>query len=64
MGTALIAQGLDLARETAASWNLLRPERVQRVHRAHVAAGAQLLLTNTFAVGTCANALIRRLGAS
>lgn len=48
MGTALIARGLDPARERAPAWNLTRPEEVLAVHRAHVAAGAELVLTNTF----------------
>src|SRR5512140_3069644 len=47
MGTALIAQGL--AFETPAeTWLLTRPEELRGVHRAHVQAGAQVLLTCTF----------------
>ena len=45
MGTALLARGLV---GRAPLWNLARPEEVLAVHRAHVAAGAQLVLTNTF----------------
>ncbi len=45
MGTALLAQGLQ---GRAPSWNLSHPDRVEAVHRAHVAAGAELVLTNTF----------------
>ena len=48
MGTALLALGLDLSRERAPAWNLRRPGDVLAVHRAHVAAGAELVLTNTF----------------
>lgn len=48
MGTALLAQGLEPARETAASWALARPEAVRAVQRAHVRAGAAVLLTDTF----------------
>jgi methionine synthase I (cobalamin-dependent) len=49
MGTALMAQGLDPARESAPSWNLRRPEVVRSIHLSHVAAGAEVVLTNTFA---------------
>ena len=48
MGTALIARGLDLSRQRAPEWSLSRPDEVLAVHRAHVAAGAELVLTNTF----------------
>jgi 5-methyltetrahydrofolate--homocysteine methyltransferase len=46
MGTALIAKGLQWR---APEWNLTHPEIVLGIHRAHVAAGAELVLTNTFA---------------
>lgn len=45
MGTALMAQGLT---GRAPAWNLSHPDRVRAVHAAHVAAGADLVLTNTF----------------
>src|SRR5581483_4793523 len=45
MGTSLMAQGLV---GRAPAWNLSHPEQVKAVHLAHVAAGADLVLTNTF----------------
>ena len=48
MGTALIERGLDVSRQRASRWSIERPEEVLAVHRAHVAAGAGLVLTNTF----------------
>ena len=45
MGTALIARGL---RGRAPEWNLTRPADVRDVHLVHLAAGADILLTNTF----------------
>ncbi|TMA15632.1 MAG: hypothetical protein E6J86_05360 [Deltaproteobacteria bacterium] len=45
MGTALIDRGLQ---GRAPEWNLTRPTDVLAVHRSHVEAGAQLVLTNTF----------------
>ena len=48
MGTALIARGLDPDLEAAPAWALSRPREVVEVHRGHVAAGARLLLTDTF----------------
>ncbi len=48
MGTELFARGLDLSRERAPSWSLSHKGDVLAVHRAHVAAGAELVLTNTF----------------
>jgi methionine synthase I (cobalamin-dependent) len=47
MGTEL--QTLGLAPGAACEeWNVLFPERVGSVHRAYAAAGAEVLLTNTF----------------
>jgi 5-methyltetrahydrofolate--homocysteine methyltransferase len=46
MGTALIARGLQ---GRAPEWNLTHPGEVLEVHRSHVEAGAELVLTNTFA---------------
>jgi methionine synthase I (cobalamin-dependent) len=48
MGTRLIERGLRLDREDPAHWNLSRPEIVGEVHRLDAAAGADVLLTNTF----------------
>jgi 5-methyltetrahydrofolate--homocysteine methyltransferase len=48
VGTALIAQGLDLARETPEAWNLRFPEMVREVHRGFAAAGSQAVQTNSF----------------
>jgi len=45
MGTALIDRGLQ---GRAPEWNLTHPGDVLAVHRSHVEAGAQLVLTNTF----------------
>ncbi|HET8724368.1 MAG TPA: homocysteine S-methyltransferase family protein [Anaeromyxobacteraceae bacterium] len=47
MGTALIARGLPPARPPE-HWVLERPAEVARVHAAHVAAGAEVVLTCTF----------------
>jgi methionine synthase / methylenetetrahydrofolate reductase(NADPH) len=47
MGTELAARGLEAPFER---FNLERPELVLAVHRAHLAAGARLLRTNTFLV--------------
>ncbi len=48
VGTALIALGLDLAREPPEAWNLLRPELVQQIHRGFAEAGSQAIQSNTF----------------
>jgi len=45
MGTALRARGLG---GRAPEWSLKRADIVKAVHREHVAAGAGLVLTNTF----------------
>lgn len=50
MGTELIAQGLD-SRDGFERLNLSSPETVLAIHQAYVAAGARVLLTNTFQVG-------------
>jgi methionine synthase I (cobalamin-dependent) len=49
MGTALLARGL---RGRAPEWNLTHPDEVLEVHRSHVEAGAQVVLTNTFVGAT------------
>jgi 5-methyltetrahydrofolate--homocysteine methyltransferase len=47
MGTFLMAGGLA-AGSPPEVWNVEHPERIAEVHRAYRAAGAQILLTNTF----------------
>jgi 5-methyltetrahydrofolate--homocysteine methyltransferase len=47
MGTALLARGLPPGAPPEA-WLLARPEEIARVHAAHAAAGARVLLTCTF----------------
>jgi methionine synthase I (cobalamin-dependent) len=49
MGTQLQRAGLR-GDENPTAWNHLQPRRVEVVHRAYVAAGAQVLLTNTFLI--------------
>jgi methionine synthase I (cobalamin-dependent) len=49
MGTELQRRGLRPG-ENATTWNLLHPDRVRAVHAAHRAAGAQVLLSNTFSI--------------
>ncbi|MDR1928226.1 MAG: homocysteine S-methyltransferase family protein [Oscillospiraceae bacterium] len=46
-GTVLQAQGLT-AGERPELWNLCHPERIVRLHRDYLEAGAQLIKTNTF----------------
>ncbi|MCK6576871.1 MAG: betaine--homocysteine S-methyltransferase [Anaerolineae bacterium] len=47
MGTMLFAAGL--ARGSAPEvWNVERPEAVRRIHADYIAAGAQIILTNSF----------------
>src|SRR5262245_17569422 len=76
MGSELIRLGLPLG-DNGASWNLMRPEAVLEIHRAYVAAGAEVVLTNTFQanpralrdsselkrIGTAAISLARHAGA-
>jgi methionine synthase I (cobalamin-dependent) len=47
MGTQLLARGLP-AEQPGAMWNLTHPRTVSDIHAAYVAAGARVLLTNTF----------------
>jgi 5-methyltetrahydrofolate--homocysteine methyltransferase len=47
MGTRLQAAGLGV-QECGVLWNLTRPTQVVRVHQEYLAAGARVLLTNTF----------------
>ena len=46
-GTQLHERGLPVG-ECGDAWNLSHPERVEEVGRLYVAAGSQLILTNTF----------------
>src|SRR5438552_3409686 len=54
------AMGTELQRarvrpgESYELWNLTHPESVRRIHRSYVAAGASVLLTNTFQANTVA----------
>jgi methionine synthase I (cobalamin-dependent)/5,10-methylenetetrahydrofolate reductase len=47
MGTQLYAQGVPLER-CFDELNLLQPDLVQAIHRAYIAAGAEVIETNTF----------------
>jgi 5-methyltetrahydrofolate--homocysteine methyltransferase len=47
MGTQLIAMGLELG-EPPDKWNLDHPDRVVEVHRGYLAAGCDIIQTNTF----------------
>lgn len=49
MGTELQRVGLE-PNENTAAWNLLHPDRVRAVHQAYLAAGSEVLLSNTFAI--------------
>lgn len=46
-GTELQARGLEVG-ECPDRWNLTHPERVEAVAKAYVAAGSEIILTNTF----------------
>jgi methionine synthase I (cobalamin-dependent) len=48
MGTRLCARGLELRSDDPSLWNLTHPDDVLDVHRCDVAAGSQVLFTNTF----------------
>jgi len=58
MGTALMSRGLT---GRAPAWNLSHPNVVRDVHAAHVAAGAEVVLTNTF-VGASAEEAAAAIG--
>jgi 5-methyltetrahydrofolate--homocysteine methyltransferase len=47
MGTSLFAEGLQFG-DPPEVWNLSHPEIVRRIHRGYLAAGSQILMTNTF----------------
>ena len=48
MGTGLIALGLDLGREPPEAWNLSHPDAVADLCARFLAAGAEVVQTNTF----------------
>ena len=47
MGTMLMASGLEQG-GAPEEWNVSHPERIRAVHRAYIAAGSRLILTNSF----------------
>ncbi len=47
MGTQLQGAGIG-AGECYEAWNITRPDVIQQIHRAYVAAGATVIVTNTF----------------
>ncbi len=47
MGTSLFALGLTSG-DSPERWNLTEPQRVQAVHDSYVAAGSDIILTNSF----------------
>ncbi|MGI6586117.1 MAG: homocysteine S-methyltransferase family protein [Lutisporaceae bacterium] len=47
MGTMLQASGLK-AGELPESWNISNPESILEIHKAYIAAGADIITTNTF----------------
>ena len=47
IGTQLFASGLTSG-DSPELWNLQRPETVREVHRGHLRAGAEVVLTNSF----------------
>jgi methionine synthase I (cobalamin-dependent) len=55
MGTELQRVGLREG-ENAATWNVLHPDKVQAVHRAHLDARAEVHLTNTFVLNAASYA--------
>ena len=52
MGTVLFAAGLASG-EAPEPWNVTYPDRVRRVHREYLEAGARIVLTNTFGGTRC-----------
>ena len=47
MGTQLIDAGL-VAGQSGDEWNMSHPDRIQRIHADYVAAGSEVLITNSF----------------
>ncbi len=60
MGTMLMAAGLESG-DSPEEWNVLYPERVQKIHQAYVEAGSQIFLTNSFG-GTSFRLAMHNLG--
>lgn len=60
MGTSLFELGLQ-AGSTPELWNVEHPDRVSKVHRGFIAAGSDVILTNTFG-GTRARLDLDNLG--
>lgn len=60
MGTSLFEMGLQTG-STPERWNVEHPDRVARVHRGFIQAGADIILTNTFG-GTSARLDLDGLG--
>lgn len=60
MGTSLFELGL-VAGSSPELWNVEHPDRIEKVHRGFVDAGADIILTNTFG-GTRARLDLDRLG--
>ncbi|MDK1024144.1 MAG: homocysteine S-methyltransferase family protein [Gammaproteobacteria bacterium] len=56
MGTQLQAEGLESG-DCGDYWNLSHPEKVEKIQKAYVAAGTDVLITNTF--GGCRLSLTR-----
>ncbi|MCE9532602.1 MAG: homocysteine S-methyltransferase family protein [Planctomycetes bacterium] len=57
MGTELQKVGLKPG-ERGEEWNVLHPERISAIHKAYAAAGAEVLLTNTFLAVRCSEPAI------
>jgi methionine synthase I (cobalamin-dependent) len=56
MGTSLFARGLATG-DSPELWNVDHPNRVRAVHRGFIAAGSDLILTNSFGANRCRLAL-------
>ena len=60
MGTLLQEQGLQ-AGELPETWNLKNPEPIIQIHKAYLAAGADIILANTFGANRFICSLRHRL---
>ncbi len=47
VGSALVEKGLEIG-QSPELWNVERPDEVRQVHAAHIAAGSDVVQTNTF----------------
>jgi 5-methyltetrahydrofolate--homocysteine methyltransferase len=47
MGTMLMEAGLTQG-DPPEEWNVLHPERLEKIHSAYIQAGSQIILTNSF----------------